>query len=61
MSDAQQRVGLAGAGLPPFLVDGIMGFGSALRAGAFDLVTSDVARLTGKAPESVEQFLARSL
>ncbi len=61
MTEAQQRAGLAAAGLPPFLVDGIMGFGTALRAGAFDLVTSDVARLTGKAPESVEQFLTRSL
>jgi NAD(P)H dehydrogenase (quinone) len=57
----QQKAGLAAAGLPPFLVDGIAGFYAAARAGAFDLVTGDVARLTGKPAESLEAFLTRVL
>lgn len=57
----EQRQGLAAMGLPPVLVDGIAGFQAALRAGAFDLVTGDVARLAGKPAESVESFLKRSL
>jgi len=61
LSEAQQRQGLEAAGLPPFLIDGIIGFHAAGRAGAFDLVTGDVARLSGKAPESVADFLGRSL
>jgi NAD(P)H dehydrogenase (quinone) len=61
MSEAQQRQGLEAAGLPPFLVNGILGFHAALRAGAFDLVTGDVARLTGKVPEPAAEFLSRAL
>lgn len=59
--EAQQRAGLEAAGLPPFVVDTILGFQAALRAGAFDLVTGDVARLSGKAAESPLQFFARAL
>jgi len=61
MTAHQQQEGLVGMGLPPFLVDGIMGFHSAIRAGAFDLVTHDVERLTGTPAETLEAFLRRSL
>lgn len=60
-SEQEQRAGLEAAGLPPFIVSAIAGFQAALRAGAFDLVTGDVARLSGKPAESVPQFLTRSL
>ena len=60
MSEEQQRQGLQAAGLPPFLVDGIVGFSVAIRAGAFDLISGDVARLSGKAPESPADFLSRA-
>lgn len=59
MSEAQQRAGLEAAGLPPVLVNMIGGFQAALRAGAFDLVTGDVARLSGKAALSLSQVLSR--
>jgi NAD(P)H dehydrogenase (quinone) len=61
MTEVQQRAGLEAAGLPPGLVNTFAGFQAALRAGAFDLVTGDVARLSGKRAESPAQFLARSL
>ena len=61
MSEEQQRAGLEAAGLPPALVKGIAGFQAALRAGAFDLVTGDVARLSGKPAESPLQFFSRAL
>ena len=60
ISEQQQRVGLEAVGLPPFVVNTILGFQAALRAGAFDLVTGDVERLAGKAAESPAQFLARA-
>ena len=57
----QQRAGLEAAGLPPWLVNCVAGFQAALRAGAFDLVSGDVARLSGKPAESPLHFFARSL
>jgi len=61
ITEAQQRAGLEAAGLPPFLVNTFAGFQSALRAGAFDLVTGDVERLSGKRAESPAEFLGRML
>lgn len=60
-TEAQQRTGLAAAGLPAWLVDTVAGFQAALRAGAFDLVSGDVERLSGKPAESPAEFLKRSL
>src|SRR5262245_15177827 len=57
----QLESGLAGFGLPPGIVNVISRFQQALQAGAFDVVTGDVGRLAGRQPESVEEFLARSL
>ena len=61
ISEEQQRAGLEAAGLPPTVVSTIFGFQAALRAGAFDLVTGDVVRLSGKPAESPLQFLVRAL
>ncbi len=58
---AQQRAGLEAAGLPPFLIGIFAGFQEALRAGMFDLVTADVARLSGKPAQSPSAFFARTL
>lgn len=57
----QQRAGLEAAGLPAALVNIFFGFQVALRAGAFDLVTGDVERLSGKRAESPAGFFARML
>jgi len=61
LTEAEQRAGLEAAGLPPFLVNIFFGFQAALRAGAFDLVTGDIERLSGTRAESVPDFLTRSL
>jgi len=61
MTAAEQRAGMEAAGLPPSLVTGIVGFQAALREGAFDLVTGDVGRLSGKAAQSPFEFLSRAL
>jgi NAD(P)H dehydrogenase (quinone) len=53
--------GLAAAGLPPFLVDVLGRFQQAGREGAFDLVSGDIARLTGTPPKSATDFVAEKL
>jgi NAD(P)H dehydrogenase (quinone) len=57
----QLEAGLAGFGLPAAIVNVISRFQVALQAGAFDVVTGDVGRLSGRQPESVENFLSRGL
>jgi NAD(P)H dehydrogenase (quinone) len=61
MTEGEQRAGLEAAGLPGFLVDIFAGFQAALRAGAFDLVTGDVERLSGKRAQSAAEFFTRGL
>ncbi len=56
---AQYEAGLAGAGLPPWLVDILLRFQQDARDGLFDLVTGDVERLSGRRAESVADFLSR--
>lgn len=56
----RQEANLAKAGLPPFLISPILRFQIASRGGAFDLVTGDVGRLSGKRAESPEEFLTRN-
>ena len=58
---AQLESSLTGFGLPPGVVNAISRFQQALQAGAFDLVTGDVERLSGRPAESVADFLSRSL
>jgi len=61
LTDARQRADLEAAGLPAFIADTVFGFQAALRAGAFDVVSGDVERLSGKRAESPADFLARML
>lgn len=61
LTEAQQRAGLEAAGLPSFVVNTVAGFQAALRAGAFDLITRDVERLSGRSAEAPAAFLARTL
>lgn len=56
----QQQANLAKAGLPPFLISPILRFQMASRDGAFDLVSGDIGRLSGKSAESPAEFLARN-
>jgi NAD(P)H dehydrogenase (quinone) len=49
---------LAAAGLPPFVVDAILGFTRAAALGYHNISTPTVAELTGRAPTSVREFLA---
>ena len=60
-TEAQQRAGLEAAGLPTPVVNVIVGFQAALRAGAFDLVTGDAGRLAGRPAEPLLHFLGRAL
>lgn len=59
IEDATAR--LAAAGLPPALVDVLSRFQRAARDGAFDLVSGDIERLTGRKPTLATDFLARVL
>lgn len=61
IADAEQRAGLEAAGLPAFIVNIVAGFQAALRAGAFDLVTGDVERLSGRPAQSPAEFFARNI
>ena len=56
-TEDQQRAGLQAAGLPPHLIKGIIAFGAAGRAGAFDVVTGDVRRLSGREAVGLEAYL----
>ena len=58
---AQLESGLNSAGLPAGIVSAILRFQQALQAGAFDVVTGDVGRLSGRPAQSVEDFLRRGL
>jgi NAD(P)H dehydrogenase (quinone) len=58
---AQLEAGLSKAGLPPFILNAVSKFQQALQVGAFDVLTGDVQRLSGRQPESVEDFLRRNL
>ncbi|RQO30800.1 NAD(P)-dependent oxidoreductase [Taibaiella sp. KBW10] len=48
---------LSAAGLPSVVIDTLSQFSQAIAAGEFDTVTDDLARLLGKAPQSVSEFL----
>jgi NAD(P)H dehydrogenase (quinone) len=61
LSEEQARAGLTAAGLPPPLVDVLSRFQRAMRDGAFDLVTGDIERLTGRQATPATAYLARAL
>ncbi len=52
------RQALAGAGLPGWLVDGLVESHTLFAAGHAATVTDEVARLTGRPPRTFEQFAA---
>lgn len=60
VTDEQLAGGLAGAGLPGFLVDMLVSADATIRAGKFDVVTSDVKTLTGRDPQTLKSFFEAS-
>jgi NAD(P)H dehydrogenase (quinone) len=57
----QWHAGLVSAGLPPMIVDVLMRSTRAGVGGAFDLVTGDIERLTGRRAQSALDFVATVL
>jgi NAD(P)H dehydrogenase (quinone) len=57
----QWQAGLVTAGLPPALVDVLTRSQRAGSAGAFDLVTGDIGRLTGRRSQSALEFVSTVL
>lgn len=55
-SQEQLRQGMAGAGLPDFVVDMLLSTEANIAAGNFDIVTNDYETLTGEKPQSAEDF-----
>jgi NAD(P)H dehydrogenase (quinone) len=60
VSDEQLAAGLAGAGLPPALVELIVAFDGNTRAGGLDVRTDAVQKLTGKPPRGMREVLTAS-
>jgi NAD(P)H dehydrogenase (quinone) len=56
-SNEDLAAGVKGAGMPDFVVDLVVSTDANIRAGNFDLVTSDFETLTGGKPQSVADFL----
>jgi NAD(P)H dehydrogenase (quinone) len=57
----QWQAGLAAAGLPPVLVDVLTRSQRAGSAGAFDLITGDIERLSGRRAQSALEFVSTVL
>jgi NAD(P)H dehydrogenase (quinone) len=57
VNDEQLQQGLLAAGIPPFLAPLLVSFDANIRAGKLDVVSDTVARLTGKAPQTLRAFL----
>lgn len=56
LTDAEEAASLAGAGLPRYVVDGLVETFSLIRAGRFAYLTGDVAAVTGRPPEPLEAW-----
>ena len=54
--DVAER-GMAGAGMPPWLVDALLGLAEAFRAGRADLSSDGVRRAAGREPIAFERFV----
>jgi NAD(P)H dehydrogenase (quinone) len=59
ISDDEYKEQLDADNLPPVLIDALMDIQAKIRAGVFDLVSGDIARLAGERPESIHEFLKR--
>jgi NAD(P)H dehydrogenase (quinone) len=57
VSDDQLAAGLASAGLPQFVITLLVGIDANTRAGGLATCSDAVQRLTGRAPQSLKQFL----
>ena len=51
ITEAQLRGGLSQAGLPPFVIDAVAEVKRTFVRGYFDILTSDIERLSGRAPK----------
>ena len=58
ITDAQYAGGLKAAGLPDFVVDAVHGLEKTCAKGMMDVVTGDVARLSGRKATALADFLA---
>jgi NAD(P)H dehydrogenase (quinone) len=61
ITEDQLRAGLSQAGLPPFVVDAVAEIKQTFVQGYFDMLTSDIERLSGRAPQSFRDVLAATL
>ena len=61
ITEEQLRAGLTKAGLPAGAVAAVFSIHEAFAAGAFDILTSDVERLSGRAPKTLRDVLAGTL
>jgi NAD(P)H dehydrogenase (quinone) len=57
LTDEQLTGGMKQAGLPDFLIPILVSMDTNIRNGGLDIVTNDIERLTGTAPQSLEDFL----
>jgi len=58
MSEDELRSGLAGAGLPDFVIDAVVSMKVTQAEGAYDIITGDVERLAGTPPKPLSEVLA---
>jgi NAD(P)H dehydrogenase (quinone) len=61
ISEEQLRAGLTQAGLPAGAVNIVTGIQASFAAGAFDILTGDVERLSGQSPKPLRDVLERAL
>lgn len=61
VTDEQLAGGLKAAGLPEAIIPMLVSFDTNTREGGFDVLTDDVATLTGKAPRPLADFLKAAL
>lgn len=60
LSDEQLAGGMQAAGVPSAIIPTLVSFDTATRAGNLGTVTNDVAKLSGRRPQSVGDFLIAS-
>jgi NAD(P)H dehydrogenase (quinone) len=58
ISEDQLRGGLSQAGLPPFVIDAVAEIKRTFVQSYFDLLTSDIERLSGRTPQSSRDVLS---
>jgi NAD(P)H dehydrogenase (quinone) len=61
IAEDQLRAGLSQAGLPPFVIDAVAEIKRTFVQGYFDILTSDIERLSGRAPKSFRDVVRAAL